>query len=96
MSDVIVKYSDFSRDKSVVDEIIFDLLPNTTLVLSQDNVENNSEENNEETVSNNLIIYMVDKSTDEVEISGELDIETINALIRSLIIFRGQLSNENE
>lgn len=96
MSNVIVKYSDFSRDKSVVDEIIFDLLPSTTLVLSQNNVKNNSEEDNEETVSNNLIIYMVDKSTDEVEISGELDIETINSLIRSLIIFRGQLSNENE
>lgn len=34
---------------------------------------------------------MTDKHTDEIEITGTIDKETLNALIISLIIFKGQL-----
>ena len=37
---------------------------------------------------------MVDKETDEIQISGSLDKETVNALIRSLNILRSQQFGE--
>lgn len=38
-----------------------------------------------------LSISMTDKETEETTITGTLDDETINALIRSLSIFKGQM-----
>jgi len=85
MSNVIVEYDDFSRDNSNVEKITFDLLPNTELNLIQSTSGEGSE-----TVTK-LSISMVNKGTEEVEITGDLDDATLNSLIRSLTIFRTQL-----
>ena len=87
MTNVIVEYNDFSKDNSNVEKISFDLLPNTELVLEQETIVNESENN-----AYQLSITMVNKGTDAVEITGVLDNETLNALIRSLTIFRNQLA----
>lgn len=101
MNNVIVEYNDFSKEKSSVEKITFDLLPNISLSLSQETAETETSSDTENTETENtenvesegvLAISMVDKQTDETEITGSLDKETLNALIRSLIIFRGQLS----
>ena len=80
MSLVKVEYTDFSRDSSEVQKITFELLPNTILTLIQD--------------EGNLNLSMSDESTDNVEISGTLDLESINNLIRSLTIFRNQVQTQ--
>lgn len=80
MSLVKVEYTDFSRDNSEVQKITFELLPNTILTLVQD--------------EGNLNLSMSDESTDNVEISGTLDLESINNLIRSLTIFRNQVQTQ--
>lgn len=95
MANVIVKYSDFSKDNSKVEKIILELLPNKILVLKlneQESIgESDAESVNEE---NDITLSMIDKETEEIEISGSLDKETINALIRSLNIFRSQQFGE--
>lgn len=80
MSLVKVEYTDFSRDNSEVQKITFELLPNTILTLVQD--------------GGSLNLSMSDESTDNVEISGTLDLESINNLIRSLTIFRNQVQTQ--
>ena len=97
MNNVIVEYNDFSKDKSKVEKITFDLLPNVSLILSQEQNENETDESaeteNENTESNGILsLSMIDKQTDQTEITGSLDEETLNALIRSLTIFRSQIS----
>ena len=96
MPNVIVDYNDFSKDNSNVEKIEFDLLPNTTLVLSQVHLQQETEGEGEgDEPTGKLSITMIDKGTEEVEISGELDNETLNALIRSLNIFRNQINSED-
>lgn len=97
MNNVIVEYNDFSKDNSNVEKIIFDLLPNVSLTFMQDastETDESGEAENTDAATNEgvLTITMVDKQTDETEITGSIDIETLNALIRSLIIFRGQIA----
>jgi len=77
MSLVKVEYTDFSRDNSSVQKITFELLPNTILTLVQD--------------EGNINLSMSDESTENVEISGVLDFESVNNLIRSLTIFKNQV-----
>lgn len=85
MSNVLVEYSDFSKENTYVEKITFDLLPSVTLILSQETTGDD-----DETVST-LSISMTDKETEETAITGTLDDEIINALIRSLSIFKGQM-----
>ena len=85
MSNVLVEYSDFSKENTYVEKITFDLLPSVTLTLSQETTGDG-----DETVST-LSISMTDKETEETAITGTLDDEIINALIRSLSIFKGQM-----
>lgn len=85
MSNVLVEYSDFSKENTYVEKITFDLLPSVTLILSQETTDDG-----DETVST-LSISMTDKETEETAITGTLDDKIINALIRSLSIFKGQM-----
>ena len=95
MANVIVKYSDFSKDNSKVEKIILELLPNKIVVLEL-NEQESTDETDTEAVNedNNITLSMVDKETDEIQISGSLDKETVNALIRSLNILRSQQFGE--
>lgn len=85
MSNVLVEYSDFSKENTYVEKITFDLLPNVTLILYQETTGDADE------AVSTLSISMTDKETEETAITGTLDDETINALIRSLSIFKGQM-----
>lgn len=85
MSNVSVEYSDFSKENTYVEKITFDLLPNVTLILYQETTGDGAE------AVSTLSISMTDKETEETAITGTLDDETINALIRSLSIFKGQM-----
>lgn len=84
MSNVLVEYSDFSKENIYVEKISFDLLPSVTLILYQETIDDDDE------AVSTLSISMTDKETEETAITGTLDDETINALIRSLSIFKGQ------
>lgn len=90
MNNVIVEYDNFSKDNSNVQKITFDLLPDIFLSLSQETV-NDNENSDVDSSEFALLISMTYKHTDEIEITGTIDKETLNALIRSLIIFKGQL-----
>lgn len=85
MSNVLVEYSDFSKENTYVEKITFDLLPSVTLILYQETTGDDNE------AVSTLSISMTDKETEETAITGTLDDETINALIRSLSIFKGQM-----
>lgn len=85
MSNVLVEYSDFSKENTYVEKITFDLLPNVTLILYQETTGDADE------AVSTLSISMTDKETEETAITGTLDDEIINALIRSLSIFKGQM-----
>lgn len=76
MGNVTVEYSDFAKEKSIVEKISFKLIPNTTLELLQENESD---------------LSMTMTSTDGTVLSGTLDLETIAALIRSLVIFKNQI-----
>lgn len=76
MGNVTVEYSDFAKEKSIVEKISFELIPNTTLELFQGNESD---------------LSMTMTSTDGTVLSGTLDLETIAALIRSLVIFKNQI-----
>lgn len=84
MSNVLVEYSDFSKENTYVEKITFDLLPSVTLILYQETTDDGDE------AVSTLSISMTDKETEETAITGTLDDETINALIRSLSIFKYQ------
>ena len=60
------------------------------------NEQESADETDTEAVNedNNITLSMVDKETDEIQISGSLDKETVNALIRSLNILRSQQFGE--
>lgn len=90
MNNVIVEYDNFSKDNSNVQKITFDLLPDISLSLSQETV-NDNENSDVDSSEFALLISMTDKHTDEIEITGTIDKEALNALIISLIIFKGQL-----
>lgn len=79
MGVVTVEYDDFSKDKTSVQKISFELIENTMLVLTENKTDNT------------VVISMIDTETDDTELNGELDIETLNNLIRSLNIFKNQL-----
>jgi len=79
MQKVKVIYSDYLN--SMADEITFELLTDIILKLKYDK-ENEG-----------LIIGMSDKITDNTELSGKLDFEGLNTLIKSLTIIRNQIKS---
>lgn len=92
MSNVIVEYSDFSKENSQIEKITFELLTNVNLEIKQIT----SGEGEEETKSLTITMTTEDNENQETTlVSGTLDNESINALIRSLLIFRNQLSSSS-
>ena len=77
MSNVTVIYDDFTKNNSSVTEISFELIDDVILTLKQ----------NDDVVN----ITMNDSDTGEVELTGDLDLEILNNLIRSLNIFKNQI-----
>ncbi len=77
---VKVEYSDFSKDNSIIDKIEFELLPETTLTLV----------NNE----TDITLTMSNSSTESVELSGNLTKEQVTNLIRCLSLLKNQLPND--
>ena len=82
MSEVFTKYSDFLN--SIVDEISFELLTDVTLKLKYD-LETGS-----------LIMSMEDKITDNTELHGNLDLDRLNTLIKTLTIIRNQIKESQK
>ena len=76
MGIVNVEYGSFIKDKQFINSVSFELLPNTTLVLSQGN--------------EGLSMTMVDTSTENTELSGVLDDEAVEVLIRCLSLIKNQ------
>ena len=76
MGSVNVEYGSFIKDKQFINSVSFELLPNTTLVLSQGN--------------EGLSMTMVDTSTENTELSGVLDDEAVEVLIRCLSLIKNQ------
>lgn len=79
MSNVTVIYDDFTKNNSSVTEISFELIDDVILTLKQ----------NDDVVN----ITMNDSDTGEVELTGDLDLEILNNLIRSLNIFKNQIAS---
>lgn len=75
---VKVVYSEYSSDP-VIKEIELELVKDTMLKLTCD------------MESRHLCISMADTITDNTEISGKLDCDKLNALIRALAQIRNQL-----
>ena len=80
MGIVNIEYGSFIKDKQFINSVSFELLPNTTLVLSQGN--------------EGLSMTMVDTSTENTELSGVLDDETVEVLIRCLSLIKNQKKPE--
>ena len=76
MGIVNIEYGSFIKDKQFINSVSFELLPNTTLVLSQGN--------------EGLSMTMVDTSTENTELSGVLDDEAVEVLIRCLSLIKNQ------
>ena len=76
MGIVNVEYGSFIKDKQFINSVSFELLPNTTLVLSQGD--------------EGLSMTMVDTSTENTELSGVLDDEAVEVLIRCLSLKKNQ------
>lgn len=76
MGIVNVEYGSFIKDKQFINSASFELLPNTTLVLSQGD--------------EGLSMTMVDTSTENTELSGVLDDEAVEVLIRCLSLIKNQ------
>ncbi len=72
-----MKYSDFLN--SITDEVTFELLTDILLKLKYD------------PKSSSLIMSMEDKITDNTELHGNLDLDRLNTLIKSLTIIRNQI-----
>ena len=79
MSNVTVIYDDFTKNNSSVTEISFELIDDVIITLKQ----------NDDVVN----ITMNDSDTGEVELTGDLDLEILNNLIRSLNIFKNQIAS---
>ena len=80
MGIVNVEYGSFIKDKQFINSVSFELLPNTTLVLSQGD--------------EGLSMTMVDTSTENTELSGVLDDEAVEVLIRCLSLIKNQKKPE--
>lgn len=81
MSSIVkVEYSDFSKDNSVIEKIEFELLPDNTLTLI----------NNDTSIT----LTMSDSSTENVELSGELTKDQVTNLIRCLSMLKNQMPND--
>lgn len=80
MGIVNIEYGSFIKDKQFINSVSFELLPNTTLVLSQGN--------------EGLSMTMVDTSTENTELSGVLDDEAVEVLIRCLSLIKNQKKPE--
>ena len=76
MGMVNVEYGSFIKDKQFINSVSFELLPNTTLILSQGD--------------EGLSMTMVDTSTENTELSGVLDDEAVEVLIRCLSLIKNQ------
>ena len=76
MGIVNVEYGSFIKDKQFINSVSFELLPNTTLLLSQGD--------------EGLSMTMVDTSTENTELSGVLDDEAVEVLIRCLSLIKNQ------
>ena len=76
MGIVNVEYGSFIKDKQFINSVSFELLPNTTLVLSQGD--------------EGLSMTMVDTSIENTELSGVLDDEAVEVLIRCLSLIKNQ------
>lgn len=76
MGIVNVEYGSFIKDKQFINSVSFELLPNTTLVLSQGD--------------EGLSMTMVDTSTENTELSCVLDDEAVEVLIRCLSLIKNQ------
>lgn len=76
MGIVNVEYGSFIKDKQFINSVSFELLPNTTLVLSQGD--------------EGLSMTMVDTNTENTELSGVLDDEAVEVLIRCLSLIKNQ------
>ena len=76
MGIVNIEYGSFIKDKQFINSVSFELLPNTTLVLSQGD--------------EGLSMTMVDTSTENTELSGVLDDEAVEVLIRCLSLIKNQ------
>lgn len=76
MGIVNVEYGSFIKDKQFINSVSFELLPNTTLILSQGD--------------EGLSMTMVDTSTENTELSGVLDDEAVEVLIRCLSLIKNQ------
>lgn len=77
MSEVYVKYSDFLN--SVTDEISFELLTDVIMKLKYNQA------------AESLTICMEDKITDNTELHGDLDLDRLNTLIKTLTLIRNQI-----
>lgn len=58
---------------------MFELLPNTQLILERE--------------ESNVNLTLADKETDSVSLTGTLDEEILNNLIKSLCLIRNQINN---
>ena len=76
MGIVNIEYGSFIKDKQFINSVSFELLPNTTLILSQGD--------------EGLSMTMVDTSTENTELSGVLDDEAVEVLIRCLSLIKNQ------
>lgn len=77
MSEVYMKYSDFLN--SITDEVSFELLTDIILKLKFD------------PDTKSLIMSMEDKITDNTELHGNLNLDRLNVLIKTLTIIRNQI-----
>lgn len=77
MANVYVNYDNFSKDHQSIKSVMFELLPNTELKLERE----------EDAVS----LTLADKETDSVSLTGNLDEEMLNNLIKSLCLIRNQI-----
>lgn len=79
MANVYVNYDNFSKDHQFIKSVMFELLPNTQLILERD--------------ESNVNLTLADKETDSVSLTGTLDEEILNNLIKSLCLIRNQINN---
>lgn len=79
MANVYVNYDNFSKDHQSIKSVMFELLPNTQLTLERD--------------ESNVNLTLTDNETDSVSLTGALDEEILNNLIKSLCLIRNQINN---
>ena len=79
MANVYENYDNFSKDHQSIKSVMFELLPNTQLILERE--------------ESNISLTLTDKETDSVSLTGTLDEEILNNLIKSLCLIRNQINN---